>query len=364
MDLLENIKGKTHDEVITFAKELNLNIKEYKNIYMLSFNYDADFSNTLIRQANGIILEKNTNKLLHYSFPKCYEGLEDDFLEKTIKNEIENSDDFVIELYFDGSMIKLYYYDGVWNVSTSKHLLAKENKWTSKKSFDILFKEAIEVTYSTEYEDFLDKLDKNYCYTFLLQHPENHMIVKYDNVPVVYEISRINLETLEEERVEKDFFKSKDQDLKEILSRIEIENVNYMLFYKNSNNNIIRVKLLSNYFNEKSKLRGKYPDIGLTYIQNYDKVKEYDKYYPEFTYTFMIIDKLINKTVNAIHKLYVKKYINKIENLKIPQNYEKTLVQLHGQYKRTREFITLDDTYDKIMSLDPRIVAYIIGYKY
>ncbi len=78
-ELLKYIGEKSFEEVKKVAKELCLEIKSIENIYMLIFTDKCYFDDPRVRQATGMILEKETNKLLHFSFEKCYDGFDEDW---------------------------------------------------------------------------------------------------------------------------------------------------------------------------------------------------------------------------------------------------------------------------------------------
>ena len=140
------------------------------------------------RQANGVIFENgNSNpKLLHYSFEKCYDTRDDLYTFKP-------GEKYDVGLYFEGSIIKLFWYKETWNVSTSRGIDAKTNFWISEKSFFELFVECVEKSYSCNYQFFLDSLEKNSFYTFLMCHPENDNNCK-DSLPMAYCLNKVTPE--------------------------------------------------------------------------------------------------------------------------------------------------------------------------
>jgi hypothetical protein len=360
-DLLSFIGSKTFEEVKEAIKDLHLEIKSIDNVYMIIFNDKCDFQDPRVRQASGIILEKETNKLLHYSFEKCYDGFDEDWaiisndpypLSKLKKLE------YKVEVFFEGSIVKLFFYKDKWNIATSKHIEGHKNKWTSKKTYDILFAEAIQKTYNTKNNDFYKILDKNYCHTFLLQHPEN--VLTYPiGVPVVYYLNKVNLSTLKEERPEEENFVV-NKTIEEVISD---NSQNYMMYVKNENGYIDRVKCLSKDFKESICLRGNYTNIGLSYMANIDQKDIFYRCFPHSKDTFECIEKSLKSSVYSIWFLYKKINVLK-ENIDIPKRYLRTITQLHGQYIRTRVPVNENTVYSKLISLDPKILAYVIGYKY
>ena len=94
-----------------------------------------------------------------------------DFYHKKYINS--NSKDVIIEEFYDGTMINMFRHKGVNYVST-RSCLGAHNKYRSIKTFNTMFSECIDF-------ELFDKLDENYCYSFLLQHPNNRIVKQYKN---------------------------------------------------------------------------------------------------------------------------------------------------------------------------------------
>ena len=364
------VKNNSHEEMKNIFKKENIQVKEYKNMFMVNFTEKTNMNDTINRQANGIIFEKGTKKLLHYSFEKCYEGLGvpgNDTDTFDVKNL--NGDPFSIDLYFEGSVIKLFYHNEVWNVATSRGMDAASNFWLSDKSFKQLFEECVENTYETDFSSFTECLDKKYFYTYLIQHPENTL--NKTGVPVVYPLNKVNSETMVEEKEESGdmtiIHKTEDTSVLEEFLKNKSKNNNFMMMVYDKETGIIkkRVKLLSTELKRKTELNGKYYDICLGYLrfvfdENCEKHEYYDLF-PEFSDKFDNMEMLFSKAVVNIHKCYIDRNIHK-KTTDVPEKYERTLVQLHGQYKKTRDIIRLTDVAKKLKSLNSWILADIIGY--
>lgn len=374
-ELHKFIENTSFNDIEELVKPLGITVKESGKLFMLSFEDTADFNNPIVRQANGTIFEKNTNKLIHYAFEKCYDGIKeeinlDEELDFTKIDINENSKDiyvkqienYSVELYFEGSLIKLYYYQNEWKISTSRHINADRNYWASNKSFKHLFVEALKYTYNLDsLDNYLNLLDKNCTYTLLMQHPENNMVCS-SCVPILYNINKIDMtnEKLIEERLDKD---NLTVDLK--IQDLDRHTKNYMVYIENENGTISRIKLLSQKFMELKVIRSNNADIAHTYLEYLKDQKKLDELickFPEHYETFDKMNQLIEKTCINIHNLYYQIYINK-SVINIPKYYLQTLKQLHGQYKRTKQPIRLEDVTNKIYSLDHKIISYILQYK-
>lgn len=158
--------------------KLIINMDKSNKYYMICATNDSDFKNLFVRQSTGIILEKNTNQILHYFGEKAYD------IDNIYNNNIINLKDInlkscYITQYTNGYIIKTFYYEGEWKFATSKHTDIKYFKIKNKNTnLYNIFKNYILKTFST-IKDFLNLLDEKYCYTFILNDNIN-IINKFD----------------------------------------------------------------------------------------------------------------------------------------------------------------------------------------
>lgn len=362
---MSNIKkligNKTFEEVKNELKNepYFLEIKETNNSYMLLFTEKSDLTLQEVRESTGIIFEKNTNKLLHFSFPKCYEGLNDKKI--AIKNnDVYNETDlknYKINLYFSGSMIKLYFYEGVWKIASSKNLDASKSFWGSKKSFKDLFIDAIEISENLEYFDFIEKLDPNCCYTYIIQHPENCSLIKV-KTPLAFILNKVNVDTLKEEIPDIDNL-CVEKKLNDILDNQKLTE-NYLIYNLNENGDVIsRVKILSSEYQKLKEIYGNYPDIGLQYIKNYDDDLFKTRLRKSFPYEkskFNKIDLLYNKAIKCIYMSYENVYIKETRTFNdIPKSHIPIIKFLKEN---------TNQLYMYFKNQNPKQLAYIIMYTY
>merc|ERR1712166_693989 len=134
----------------------NLKVKEdndNNNLYMLCYkrnNLNKDIS--FINECRGIILEKDTNKVVCYTLPKINKvNIMDEEIINKINNsikdnsEIENNFDWntiKVEESIDGSHIRLYYYGDKWCISTTRMVDASKSRWGNRKSYYEMFMDA------------------------------------------------------------------------------------------------------------------------------------------------------------------------------------------------------------------------------
>lgn len=373
--LIQALNFETFDDLQVYFEKLNIDVKvdSISNRYMLWYiENKSDLKLKWVRECSGIVFEKVKpfTNILHYSFPKCYIGF------KMAGYKDEKKDVYTSKIstitadispFNDGSMIKLYFHNDIWNIGTSKIFDAKFNKWSSKKSFYELFCECIKSVWGKDYTEFTDSLDKEYFYTYIFQHPEHKVNLK-TLTSMVFLVNRVNKDLLKEEVFDQEKYIT-DKTIKEILKtqkRSHHGTDNYLAYIKENNEIIDRVQMLSPSYHNIKRVNGNSSNIGLRYLEsmtdtntitelranNADKIKMFDK-----------IDELFVNACGEIFQWYTDAKIKRT-NTDIPELYDRTVYQLHSQYHSTRKPITMDDISNKLYTFNPRLLAKIIGFRY
>lgn len=150
----------------------NLHISVKDNLILLKYNqFNSDFSQELVRECRGIILEKGTWNIVCHPFHKFFNLGENNAF------DIKLEDSYVFEKV-DGSVIKIYHYDNKWNIATNGTIDADDAFTMDGISFKTLFYDIIS-------EDDFNKLTENFnkdtTYLFELIHPSSQIVVNYEN---------------------------------------------------------------------------------------------------------------------------------------------------------------------------------------
>ena len=406
----------TFEELKEFFVRNDIDVKEDGNEYMLCFKDTSDLNEKWVRECNGTIFEKNTNKLLHYFFEKTYDGLSGiPGNERLLKEENINNDLFPvaflgenirISIYLEGSLIKVYPVvadegdhsqvvadegdhsqvvadegghpqvvadEGriSWKVATSRAINAATNFWNSDKSFKEMFAEGVSNTFELELSDYLSKLDPNYCYSFLLQHPDNNKILPVTE-PVVHFINKVHLETLEETTLDLEYFSVVGKGGEPVtcikdLERSKISD-NYLIYVLDTEGKIkSRIKYLNDKFTSKRELYGNYPNLGLRYLEMYNNDGDFRNNlinnFPEQEELLDEIDRKFLQTSNEIFALYRRIYMQK-NKIQIIKKYKRPIYVLHGIYLETKKNITLQDVLNYMYNLDPWVLANLIEFNW
>lgn len=155
------VKVKYKDNLAIFNYELNMGIDLGINI---------DFLDPVVRECRGIVVDLNTNKIICHPFDKFgnyteYYADDIDWSTARVQDKI------------DGSLVKLYWYNGQWNWATNGMIDAKDAPTSSSRysTFEDLIKSAV------NYKDIpFWSLDKDSTYMFELTSPENRIVIEYN----------------------------------------------------------------------------------------------------------------------------------------------------------------------------------------
>lgn len=160
----------------------NLLIKEdtdYPNVYLFKYNqYESDMNQQICQNARGIILEiiDDSVKILCHSFDKFFNYGEPQGQDALNKFDWQ---DYTFQEKRDGSLLRIWYYNNKWNVSTSGTIDAY------KATVDIpgcpcnSFGDMFTYIFDSYGEDTYN-LDKHFTYSFELTSPDNKIVVDYE----------------------------------------------------------------------------------------------------------------------------------------------------------------------------------------
>ena len=168
-----------------------LNIKEEGDLVMLKYNQIAsDFTEPIVQECRGIIFYKKTWDIVSFPFVKFFNYGE------PCAAELDETDLHIYQK-IDGSLAKLWYFEGVWRLSSNGTIDASECVFENGINFSSLFMRALR-TYGLDWETFVSTLDKDYTYMYELATPANKVVVQYDDYNLFYLGQRNNRTGIEE----------------------------------------------------------------------------------------------------------------------------------------------------------------------
>jgi len=392
---------QTYNKEITRTKSYSTKKAAYKIINLLK---DYASTNKHFEKENvyrSLILsdDEENPQLLSFSPPKS--------VEKTMFLETHDWSTIHINETIEGTMIQLFYDERIhsWEIATKNAVGG--SYWFFKNQYD----ETVKKKHTTFYDMFLDalgserdrelndlqilkQLPKEYCYTFVLQHPENHIVytVEFAKIYLVA-VNKIaaesNVEFIlpEEYQGWKCFMGNSGiihfprtldadsyADFEEKYQRIFLENsAQYMGFMLNSKTTGERVSIKNEAYEELKKIRGNHPNLQYQYLSLYriGKIKEYLDYFPMYKMLFFHFKNEYMRFIKNIHHCYCAYYVRKEVDLtttEISKKYYIHIWRLHHQIyipslkTAEKKKITIGVVKRYFDDLEPRLQLYYLNY--
>ena len=312
-------------------------------------------------------------KVYVYSPPKSlpYSSVKDD--------DYEN---YIIEELVEGTMINMFWNDhsNKWDIATKNSLGGKYAFYQHKKTFHAMFFEAIN-------SQFIDvaQFDKTLCYSFVLQHPDNRVVISFKEPRVVliglYKIEGDNIMILDKcqctvpnillpKTLEQytNYKGSSWQDLENYFNQMDLD-------YRITGTNIynpktgMRSKLRNPAYEHVRRLKGNSPKIQYQYysLRQVGKVGEFLKYYKEHIPTFSRLRDDLHKWTDNVWTNYKRCYVQKEKPLmEFPKKFRSHMFNLHQIYlndlRELGHYVSRQIVIKYVNSLEPAKLMYSMNY--
>ena len=375
---LQNITDFESAKQILQSK--NLVIKEYQTPDLYLVKYDklkSDMQDEDVQKCRGLILSKKDNSIVCAVPPKSHSNL--DF----IKNFTSNPSQYSVMDFIDGTMINVFTHEGLTYIAT-RSCLGAMCRWMSSSTFAEMFSQCLEHTNTT-----LDSLDKNFCYSFVIQHPHNTIVKKYIQPSLVLtHVSRVENGNVTFYNVHK-FVAEREYQLRTPTSYANFTHIEEIYHYISSMEpseqgiiilnsdievNYSRCKIRNIKYNMLRNLRGdtnnkQYLFFSLrkaangsyqNYVNFFEEDRELFEYYRKELYGF----------TNYLFKLYLDCLVNKTNDgqpvkihKQIDYEFKPLVAELHAQYMQTRNKTTKNTVIQYLHNLPIPRLLYTINYK-
>ena len=228
----------------TWEQRLNeklIHTKHSDSLVCFKYASEADFSDPLVCEARGIIIDLDEHEVVCWPFDKFFN------LQEQYAAVIDWNSAKVLEK-IDGSMIKLFWYKEAWRFATSSTCDAKDASIQGHN--DITYADIISRAENIGDIPF-SKLNKDYTYIFELVSPQNQIVIRYEKTLLFYLAARNNKTGEEVDNELPGFIKPKSYSLRTLEECVEaaetlndgnaIEKEGFVVVDKNHN----RVKIKS-----------------------------------------------------------------------------------------------------------------------
>ena len=337
----------------------------YGKYKVVRYNKDISYVVNAFGVFRSVVLNNN-NEIISFAPPKSLS------IENFSKLNPTKLNNIVAEEFIEGTMINVFWDTQLnnWNIATRNTVGADVSFFKSDilKTFNSMFYETL-----TECKLDLNNLNQWYCYSFVLQHPENRIVVPIQTPTLylveVYQITNKIVDVISMDKIRSDdLWKSTNikfpviyndwntyDDLNDTYASTNTPYNLMGVIIKNTETND-RCKIRNPVYEDVRLLRGNQPKLQYHYLslRKTGKISEYLKFYPECKKNFSKYRDQLHAFTNALFVNYVSCYIKK----------EKPLGEFSGQYK-THMFkihkIYLDELKEKKLFVTNSVVIQYVN---
>ena len=337
--------------------------------------------NSIYGLYRSIILNDN-KEVVCFSPPKSMTY--DFFMQSEITNAVIGME------FIEGTMINAFWHDGSWEIST-KSMIGGNNgfyNYPNAKTFKMMFDEACQATNLN-----IESLDKTKCYSFVLQHPENRIVIPHDKPQLyliaVYSIKDNIIKHVHPSEIRKwvywentsvlfpTIFDLSQTDISTLIERYACPYGNSVytsmgiVFYNVETGN--RTKLRNVTYEKVRQLRGNQAKLEYQYLclRQENKVSEFLKWYPETKHYITDCRNKLHLFTKELFTHYISCFIKKEKKLSFYSGrYKCHMYNLHQLYiandglKSKKMYVTFQVVKEYVNTLAPALLLHFINYNY
>ena len=349
--------------------------------------YDKNFLSVDLVPSYGLcrsVIINSKNKVVGFAPPKSISS------EQFIQKYNENTPGVVFEEFVEGTMINVFWDDSIgltggWEIATRNTVGATSSFYKSKqsKTFRDMFLEA-----ASENKMDFSILDKKYSYSFVVQHPENRIVVPFKK-PQLYLVAVYSINN-DNNGITVDAHDS--QQFREFFSTTSVKFPHYYSFHTysiliencasmNTRYDCVGVVLHNKITGERSKirnpvyeqvrnLRGNQPKLQYQYLslRKEGKVGDFLKFYPESKKEFSGFRDQVHLFTDTLFSNYVSCYIKKEKPLKeFSEQYRTHMFNIHQKFinelREKKHFVTNTVVQKYVNELHPSLLMYCLNFQ-
>jgi hypothetical protein len=374
-----NASSETESSQILNSLKLESRMWRYKDKTYQIIRYDKNFLACDRISTSGlfrsVIFRKG--KIIVFSPPKS-----------EYPNEFEtqfNAEDCIAQEYMEGTMINLFYDEEncEWEIATRSSIGGKMTFYTAGKveNSNIFRNMFLEASSNASLE--FDDLSKDYCYSFVLQHPNNRIVTPFNEIKLylvsVFKIDNFLIKSIDLENIKPMFNKTSIyfpenfsfSTFSELKDKYASGNTDYkyvgvMVYHKSG----ARTKFRNPNYELVRQLRGNEPKKQYRYLvlRQQDKVMEYLKYYNEDSKDFYAYKEQVHSFTRQLHQNYIQCFVKKQKPLsQYPFQYKSHMFELHSNFisrlRAKKQFISKKYVIDYVNSLHPAKLMFSLNYQ-
>jgi hypothetical protein len=308
-----------------------------------------------------------------------------------IKMNPDKTTHLVAQEFIEGTMINAFWdpsvgLTGGWEISTRNTVGATSSffKGANRKTFRTMFLEA-----AKEVNLSLDQLNKDLCYSFVLQHPENRIVVPFNN-PDLYLVALYNIKIVDGNTIVLSYpiidLKNFDwgpaaikfpeiyewNTYTELIEKYASMNTSYSTLGVVVYNNLTgeRMKIRNPVYEQVRNLKGNQPKLQYQYLslRKEGKVSDFLKFYPEHKKEFSAFRDQVHLFTSTLFTNYASCYVKKEKPLKeYSDQYRTHMFKIHKIYmdemREKKLFITNTTVIHYVNNLHPSLLMYCLNFQ-
>lgn len=303
----------------------------------------------------------------------------------------DKNDNLIAQEFVEGTMINVFWDStiglaGGWEISTRNTVGATSCffKGSHQKTFRDMFLEA-----AKESNLVLDCLNKVFCYSFVLQHPDNRIVVPF-NKPALYLVSIYHIKNVEGNTfvhtIPMDDVKNFDwsgakinfpkiyewNTYSDLIEKYASMNTPYDVLGVIVYNSLTgeRMKVRNPVYEQVRQLRGNQPKLQYQYLclRKEGRVSDFLKFYPENKKDFSAFRDQLHLFTNTIFSNYVSCYIKKEKPLmEFSEQYRTHMFNIHKIYtdelREKKLFVNNTVVIKYVNNLHPSLLMYCLNFQ-
>ncbi len=308
-----------------------------------------------------------------------------------IKMYPDKNEHLVAQEFIEGTMINAFWDPSVgiaggWEISTRNTVGATSSffKGAQQKTFRTMFLEAAQEIHLS-----LETLNKELCYSFVLQHPDNRIVVPFTK-PDLYLVAVYNIKCVDGNWMAWSYpiYDLKAYDWRqtmikfpkvytwntytELIETYASMNTSYNIMGVVVYNNLTgeRMKIRNPVYEQVRSLRGNQPKLQYQYLslRKEGKVADFLKFYPENKKEFSVFRDQIHLFTSTLFANYIACYVKKEKPLKeFPEQYKTHMFNIHKIYmdelREKKMFITNTAVITYVNNLHPSLLMYCLNFQ-
>jgi hypothetical protein len=387
MNLVKDDKDTNNGDILKLNKVKckTSNNQEYKIV-----RYDKNMLSVDLVSIYGVcrsVIVNASNSVVCFSPPKSLSS--EVFMSKYPSNE---DGCLVAQEFIEGTMVNAFWdpnigLSGAWEIATRNTVGASVKFYKdytgNSKTFRDMFLEA-----AKQNNLMLDNLNKNYCYSFVLQHPENRIVVpfKYPQLYLVGCYSIIN-ETNNVSIISYpiDVIKSNNwsyttikfpeiyewTSYSDLINKYASMNTPYHILgvMIHNVNTGERMKFRNPVYEQVRQLRGNQPKLQYQYLslRQHGKVADFLKFYPENKKILSTFRDQVHCFTNTLYNNYVSCYIKKEKPLiEYGEQYRTHMFNIHKIYMDTlrplKTHVNINFVIKYVNEMHPSLLMYSLNH--